>query len=76
MNDGLDTNQLNKILLKPRFKIERLEDKAIIIEKFNAKFAQGGSRFLGKIVGHHIIIDVPKSERAFLVASIAFRSRR
>ena len=65
MNDSLDTNQLNKILLKPRFKIERLEDKAIIIEKFNAKFAHGGSRFLGKIVGHHIIIDVPKSEEHF-----------
>ena len=48
MNDGLDNNQLNKILLKPRFKIERGEDKAIIIKKFNDEFAQRGSNFLGK----------------------------
>ena len=71
MNDGLDNNQLNKILLKPRFKIERGENKALIIKKFKDEFARGGSNFLGKIVDHHIIIDVPKTERAFLVSTTA-----
>lgn len=65
MNDSLDNNELNKILLKPRFKIERLEDKAIIIKKFSDEFAQGGSNFLGKIIDHHIIIDVHKGEEHF-----------
>ena len=65
MNDSLDNNQLNKILLKPRFKIERREDKAILIKKFSDEFAQGGSDFLGKIVDHHIIIDVHKDEEHF-----------
>lgn len=65
MNDGLDNNSLNKILLKPRFKIERHEDKAKIIKKFSDEFAKGGSNFLGKIVDHHIIIDVNKDEEHF-----------
>jgi len=65
MNDGLDNNQLNKILLKPRFKIQRDEDKAIIIKKFSDEFAQGGNKFLGKIIDHHIVIDVPKAEEHF-----------
>ena len=65
MSDGLDNNQLNKILLKPRFKIERHEDNAKIIKKFIDEFAQGGSNFLGKIVDNHIIIDVHKNEEHF-----------
>ena len=65
MNKNLDNNQLNKISLKPRFKIERAESKRVIIEKFKNEFAQGRSKFSGKIVDHHIIIDVPKEEEHF-----------
>jgi len=65
MNDDLENNRLNKILLKPRFKIEKREDKAIIIKKFSDEFDHGGSNFLGKIVDHHIIIDVHKETAHF-----------
>ncbi len=65
MNDTLADNQLNKILLKPRFKIERPEDTAIIIEKYKNEFAQDGREFSGKIVDHHIIIDVPNEAAHF-----------
>ena len=61
MND----NQLNKILLKPRFKIERTENKAVIIEKFKNKFTHGSNKFSGKIVDHHIIIDVRREATHF-----------
>ncbi len=65
MNENPDNNQLSKISLKPRFQRERSEDKVVIIEKFKNEFAQGGSKFSGKIVGHHIIIDVPQEEAHF-----------
>lgn len=65
MKDDLDTNRLNKILLKPRFKLEIREDMATISEKFSDEFARGASKFSGKIVDHHIIIDVPKNEEHF-----------
>ena len=65
MNDTLDNSRLNKIVLKPRFKIEIDEDKELIIGKFKNKFAQGGSQFSGKIVDHHVIIDVNQKEQHF-----------
>ena len=65
MNANLADNKLNKMLLKPRFKIEKPEDKAVIIEKFKNEFAQGGNDFLGKVVDHHIIIDVPATSTHF-----------
>ena len=61
----MDDNQLNKILLKPRFKIEKQEKADAIIEKFKNVFAQGGNNYSGKIVDHHIIIDVPKDDEHF-----------
>ncbi len=65
MNENLDANPLNKISLKPRFKIERSEGKTIIIEKFEHEFAHGSGKFIGKIVDHHIVIDVPTNEAHF-----------
>ena len=65
MNKNLADNQLNKILLKPRFKIERSEGTAVIIEKYKNEFGQSGSEFFGKIVDHHIIIDVPNEVAHF-----------
>ena len=65
MDDHVDSNGLNKILLKPRFKIKMEEDKAAILDKFKTEFTKGGSQFSGKIVDHHIIIDISKSEQHF-----------
>ena len=65
MNENIDDSQFSKISLKPRFRIEWPEDKGVIVEKFENEFAQVGSKFSGKIVDHHIIIDVPKEEEHF-----------
>jgi len=65
MNDNLDDSRLNKILLKPRFKLKTEENKTSVIEKFKNEFAQGGSQFSGKIIDHHIIIDISHEEQHF-----------
>jgi len=72
MHDTIDNQPLNKILLKPRFKFEREEDKAVIIDKFKNEFAQGGSKFLGRVVDHHIVIDIPKEEAHFWSPQLHF----
>ena len=58
-------NQLNKLLLKPRFVIEHKESKNKILKKFKDAFELGSSNFRGKVVGSHIVIDVAKSDEHF-----------
>lgn len=72
MHDNIETLQLNKILLKPRFKLNRTEDSARIIDTFKNEFANGGNKFLGKVIDHHIVIDVPKEESHFWSPQLHF----
>ena len=65
MNQPIHNDQLNKVLLKPRFKIERNESKDIIIEKFKKEFSSDNCIYCTKIIDHHIVIDVPKDEDHF-----------
>ncbi|MBT8385277.1 MAG: GTP-binding protein [Bacteroidia bacterium] len=65
MNQPIHNDQLNKVLLKPRFKIERNESKDVIIEKFKKEFSSENCIYCTKIIDHHIVIDVPKDEDHF-----------
>lgn len=65
MNQPIHNDQLNKVLLKPRFKIERNESKDVIIEKFKKEFSSDNCIYCTKIIDHHIVIDVPKDEDHF-----------
>jgi Na+/melibiose symporter-like transporter len=65
MNQPIHNDQLNRVLLKPRFKIERNESKDLIIEKFKKEFSSGNCIYCTKIIDHHIVIDVPKEEDHF-----------
>ena len=65
MNDSSFDNQLNKILLKPRFVFEHQEPKDAILKKFKETFELTSSKFQGKVVGNHIVIDVTKKDEHF-----------
>ena len=65
MNKPIHDNKINRVLLKPRFKIERRESTEAIIDKFKDEFATGTCAYCSKIVDHHIVIDVPKEEDHF-----------
>jgi Na+/melibiose symporter-like transporter len=65
MNKPIHDNKINRVLLKPRFKMERQESPDVIIDKFKDEFATGTCAYCSKIIDHHIVIDVPKEEDHF-----------
>ncbi len=65
MNEPIHDNKINRVLLKPRFKMKFNESQEEILDKFKDKFATGTCAYCSKIVDHHIVIDVPKEEDHF-----------
>ncbi len=65
MNKPIHNNQINKILLKPRFKIEVNESEEDILNKFKDALGNKEYKYRGKIINHHIIIDVSDKEDHF-----------
>ena len=59
MNKPIHNNQINKVLLKPRFKIEVNESEEDILNKFKDALEKKEYKHRGKIIDHHIVIDVP-----------------
>ena len=65
MNQPIHDDELNRILLKPRFKIPFEESKEELIERFRRRLAREECIYTSKIVDHHIVIDVPKEDEHF-----------
>lgn len=65
MNEPIHQDELNRILLKPRFKLRYSDPKEEIIEQFRINLSNEKCRFPSKIVDHHIVIDVPDGEEHF-----------
>jgi ABC-type multidrug transport system fused ATPase/permease subunit len=65
MNEPIHQDELNRILLKPRFKLRYSDPKEEIIEQFRINLSEDNCRFPSKIVDHHIVIDVPDGEEHF-----------
>ena len=65
MKDPIHQDELNRILLKPRFKLRYTDKKEDIIAQFRKNLADDSCRFPGKVVDHHIVIDVPGEEESF-----------
>lgn len=65
MNQPIHDNQINRVLLKPRFVMEMQEEEASVLDKFKTQFAKEECKYCGKIVNHHVVIDVPKEEDHF-----------
>ncbi len=65
MNEPIHGEQLNRILLKPRFKLEIGENQQEILEKFTSNLNDKDCKYCSKISGNHIFLDVPQSEEHF-----------
>lgn len=65
MNKPIHDNSVNRVLLKPRFKIEVKENEDEIIDLFKRNLNDGNCKYCSKIIDNHIVIDVPKDEEHF-----------
>jgi len=65
MNKPIHGNQINKVLLKPRFQLELEENQQDVLEKFKDNIADKDCKYCSKISGNHIFIDIPKEDEHF-----------
>jgi Na+/melibiose symporter-like transporter len=65
MMQPIHDNQLNRVLLKPRFRLEFEESEAVILQKFITGLEQSNFKYPNKIVDQHIMIDVQPEEEHF-----------
>ena len=65
MNQPIHDDELNRILLKPRFKMKFNESEEAILEQFRLNIEKDQSDYISKIIDHHIVIDVPIKEQHF-----------
>lgn len=65
MNHPINDDELNRILLKPRFKYRFNESETEIMDQFRNNLQRADCVFLSRFVDHHIVIDVPENEEHF-----------
>jgi len=65
MNSPIHDKEINRVLLKPRFRMELDESETEILNKFKVGLEQSRLRYPNKIVDQHIIIDVLPEEEHF-----------
>ncbi len=65
MNKPIHGEEINKILLKPRFKMEIDASQESILEKFKKNLADKDCKYCSKILGNHVFLDVPKTDEHF-----------
>lgn len=56
------SENLNKILLKPRFQIDVKQSKKVVLQKLASKLKHEDCKYLRKRSGDHFYIDIPKDE--------------
>lgn len=65
MNQPIYEDELNRILLKPRFKLRFKESEEELLKEFRNNLAKPDCQYPSKIVNQHIVIDIPESEEHF-----------
>jgi Na+/melibiose symporter-like transporter len=65
MNQPIHDNDLNRILLKPRFKLKYEESESTILEKFRLELDKDDRVYRSKIIKNHIVVDVPEKDEHF-----------
>ncbi|MFD1314123.1 GTP-binding protein [Namhaeicola litoreus] len=65
MNEPIHQENLNRVLLKPRFKIPVQDQPDNLSGKFKEVLKNDYPSYRGKVVGHHIVVDVPEKEETF-----------
>ncbi|MCF6350300.1 MAG: GTP-binding protein [Flavobacteriaceae bacterium] len=65
MNQPIHGNEINKILLKPRFKMEFDETPEEILNKFKTNLEDRTCKYCSKLSGNYVFLDVPLEEAHF-----------
>jgi len=65
MNKPIHDNQINRIILKPRFKVSVKMPQKAVLKDFEASLNSGDCPYCSKIIGHHIVLDVPEKQSHF-----------
>ncbi len=65
MNKLIHHNQVNRILLKPRFKMQVSQSQNKVLRHLEAKLSLKNNEFDYKIVTHHIVLDIKKEANHF-----------
>lgn len=71
MNQPIHGNEINKVLLKPRFKMEFDETPEEILNKFKKNLADKDCKYCSKISGNHVFLDVPQVDEHFWSPQLA-----
>jgi len=65
MNEPIHHNQVNRILLKPRFKVLISAPQQEVLRRFEYKLNLKSNQFNYKIVMYHIVLDIKKEANHF-----------
>ncbi|PIE49511.1 MAG: GTP-binding protein, partial [Flavobacteriales bacterium] len=65
MRQPIPDKPLNKVLLKPRFRKKMAIGKAELLLKIKEALKKENHPYRTKLVGNHLVIDVPKLEETF-----------
>jgi len=65
MNKPIHGNKVNRFILKPRFKEALNTPQEAVIKIIRMHLKSTTCKFDSKIIGHHIIIDIPNEDKHF-----------
>jgi Na+/melibiose symporter-like transporter len=65
MNKPIHGNSVNRVILKPRFKEVLKASQETVINTLDRKLKSAACKFDSKIVGHHVVIDIPEKDNYF-----------
>ena len=65
MKEPINQESLNRVLLKPRFKIPVKAGQDELGEKFKTSLKSDYPNYRSKVIGNHIVVDVPQKEETF-----------
>ncbi|MCF6213533.1 MAG: GTP-binding protein [Flavobacteriaceae bacterium] len=65
MNTPIHNNEINRYILKPRFKVSLKASQEIVIKELGRIFKNTSCKYSSKIVNHHIVVDIPEEDNHF-----------
>lgn len=65
MNAPIHNDEINRFILKPRFKVSLNSTQEVVIKQLENSLKNDDCKYDSKIVNHHIVIDIPKGDNHF-----------
>jgi hypothetical protein len=65
MNTPIHDNKINRFILKPRFEVTVEAPQETVLKDFKDTFNSDICPYFSKIVGHHLVLDIPEKDNHF-----------